>query len=165
MSRLAVAALFAAFTLTACNKAPEAPAAPAAPAAPVAPAAPATAAAAQQVKPGESLSVAAIDVGTDVGVDNRVNTSLDTFKASDTIIASIMVNNTSAAPVDGNIGVRWTGPDGQVFNEEAQAKPYPAGANAITFRVADPKGLKLGKYKVEATLNTSAVQSKEFSVK
>ena len=163
MNRLAVAALFAAITLTACNKAPEAPAAPAAPVAPVAP--PAPAAAAQQVKPGEALSVSSIDVGTDVGVDNRVNTALDTFKASDTIIASIMVNNTSAAPVDGNVGVRWTGPDGQVFNEEAQAKPYPAGANAITFRIADPKGLKLGKYKVEATLNTSAVQSKEFSVK
>jgi len=161
MSRVLAAALIASLSLAACN-APAPPAPPAAPVAPAKPAAPAATAA--TVKPGAELSIASVDLGTEVGADNRITTALETFKPGDTIIAAIALNNTGAAPAEGNVEVRWTGADGQPFNEESQAKAWPAGAQYVVFRVADPKGFKLGSYKVEVSLNGSVVQRREFTV-
>jgi hypothetical protein len=161
MPRVLALALFATFSLAAC-KAPPPPAPPTAPAAPVKPAAPAAAVA--EAKQGAELSIASVDLGTEVGADNRVTTALETFKPGDTIIAAIALNNGGAAPADGNVGVRWTGPDGQTFNDESQARSWPPGAEYVVFRVADPKGLKLGAYKVEVSLNGSVVQMREFTV-
>ena len=164
MNRVATLALLSALGLAACNRAPEAPAAPAEPVAPAAPAAPATAAPAE-AKPDAALSIASVDLGTEVGADNRVSTALESFSPGDTIIASIALGNASTAPVEGSIGVRWSGPDGQVFNDEAQAKAWPAGAQAVAFRVAEPKGFRPGLYKLEVSLNGSVVQMREFTVK
>lgn len=163
MSRLVVAALLVALSLTACRKAPDAPVAPAAPEAPVAPQAPPQAAAAE-VKPGASLNIAAVDLGTEVGADNRVTTALESFGPRDTIITAITIENSSAAPANGSVGVQWFGPDGTVFNDEAQARDFAAGTETIGFRVADPKGFAPGKYKLEVSLNGSVVQVREFSV-
>jgi hypothetical protein len=162
MNRLTAVALLVALSLSAC-KAPAPPAPPAAPAAPAAPqasVAPAPAAA----KTGAGIAVASVDLGTDLGADNRITTALETFKPRDTIIAAVGIDNGASSPVDGSVGVRWTGPDGQAFNEEAQAKPYPPGAQSISFRVADPKGFKTGNYKIEVNLNGSTVQTKEFKI-
>jgi uncharacterized repeat protein (TIGR01451 family) len=161
MTRVLTLALYAAVSLTACKpSAPPAP--PAAPAAPAEPAAPAAAVA--EAKQGAELSVASVDLGKDLGADNRITTALETFKPGDTIIAAIALNNTGTTPADGNVGVRWTGPDGQPFNDESQAKSWPVGAQYVVFRVANPKGFPLGSYKVEVSLNGSVVQMREFTV-
>lgn len=167
MNRVATLALLSALGIAACNRAPEAPAAPAAPAEPVAPVAPAepAGAAPADAKPDAALSIASVDLGTEVGADNRVSTALESFSPGDTIIASIALGNANTAPVEGSIGVRWSGPDGQVFNDEAQAKAWPAGAQALSFRVAKPGGFRPGVYKLEVSLNGSVVQMREFNVK
>ena len=164
MSRFATVALLAAFTLAACNKAPAPPAAPAAPVAPAAPEAP-PAAAPAEVKPGAALDVEGVDLGTEVGADNRITTALETFGPHDTIVTAITVQNASAAPVNGSVGVQWKGPDGKVFNDEAQARDFAAGMQTISFRVADPKGFPSGDYTLEVSLGGSVVQTKRFSVK
>src|SRR5690349_116273 len=105
MSRVLVVALISTLSLAACKQPPAPPAPPAAPAAPAEPAAPVAAAA--EAKQGAELSVASVDLGTEVGSDNRITTALETFKPGDTIIAAIALNNAGAAPVDGNVGVRW----------------------------------------------------------
>ena len=158
MNRFTAVALIAALSLSAC-KPPAPPAPPAAPAAPAAPQANVAAEAPAQPKPA-GITIQTIDLGA----DNRITTALDTFKSTDTIIAAIALDNGSSAPVDASVGVRWSGPDGQPFNEEAQAKSYPPGAESISFRVADPKGLKPGNYKIEILLNGSTMQMKEFKV-
>lgn len=164
MSRFAVAALLASLALAACNKAPEAPAAPVAPQAPAEPVAP-PAAATAEVKQGAQLSVASVDLGTEVGADNRVTTALESFAPTDTIVASITLANASAAPVEGSVGARWSGPEGQAFNDESQARAWSAGSQAVVFRIAEPKGFKPGNYKIEVSLNGSVVQMREFSIK
>jgi hypothetical protein len=161
MSRVLALALIATFSLAAC-KPPAPPAPPAAPVATAQPAAPAAAVA--EAKQGAELSVASVDLGTELGADNRITTALETFKPGDTILAAIALNNTGAAPAEGNVGVRWSGPDGQAFNEESQAKTWPTGAQYVVFRVANPKGFPVGSYKIEVSLNGSVVQMREFTV-
>ena len=166
MSRrlLTVALIAATVSLSACKK-PEPPAPPAAPVAPAAPATAAAMAAPAEPKAAAALAITNVDLGKDIGADNRITTALDSFDARDTIIASIGYNNTGTAPIDGSIGVRWTDPDGKVFNDESQAKPWPAGAQAVSFRVADPRGFKPGHYKLDVILNGSTMQTKDFTVK
>jgi hypothetical protein len=167
MSRVIVIALIASLSLAACNKAPAPPAPPAAPAVPAAPPppAPGAQAAVAEAKRGSELSVIGVDLGTEVKADDRVVTALESFAPTDTIIASVALANAGSAPADGSIGARWTGPDGQVFNDESQARAWPAGPQAVVFRVAEPKGFAPGNYKVEVSLNGSVVQMREFAVK
>ena len=163
MSRVLAVALISTLSLAACDQAPAPPAPPAAPVAPAEPAPPAAPAA--EAKRGSELSIIGVDLGTEVKADNRVVTALEAFNPTDTILASVALANAGGAPVDGSIGARWTGPDGQVFNDESQAKAWPAGPQAVVFRVANPKGFAPGNYKLEVSLNGSVVQMREFAVK
>ena len=162
MSRILTLALLAALSLTACRQ--EAAPPPAAPKAeaPAVAEQPAVAPAAD-AKPGATLSVSTVDTGTSVGADGRVVTALETFKSSDTIVAAITLSNSGATPVKGMVTARWLGPDGKPFNEESQQRDF-AGNQTLNFRVADPKGLAPGNYKLEVALNGSTVQTREFSV-
>jgi len=159
MSRLAYTALFAALALAACTRAPLAPPAPPAP--PVAPAAVAPPAEPQPAK--QALSVTGADLGTELGADGRVVTAKDNFASSDTIIVAITTTNTGSAPVNAQLTARWIDPDGGVLNEESRQQDF-SGTSTLSFRIADPKGLKKGKYKLEVALNGSTVQTREFSV-
>jgi hypothetical protein len=163
MPRLAAVALIAALTLAACNKAPPAPPAPPAPSAPpavaVAPAADVTA----ETKRDASLSITSADLGTDLGADGRIVTAKENFTPQDTIIVAITATNADAVPVKAQVTARWLDPDGVVFNEESREQDF-SGTQAVNFRVADPKGFKPGKYKLEVALNGSTVQMREFSI-
>jgi hypothetical protein len=163
MPRLAAVALIAALTLAACNKAPPAPPAPPAPSAPpavaVAPAADVTA----ETKRDASLSITSADLGTDLGADGRIVTAKENFTPQDTIIVAITATNADAVPVKAQVTARWLDPDGVVFNEESREQEF-SGTQAVNFRVADPKGFKPGKYKLEVALNGSTVQMREFSI-
>jgi uncharacterized protein YfaS (alpha-2-macroglobulin family) len=158
MSRLAFTALFAAAALAACNKAPPPPAPPAPPVAPAAVAPPAAPEPAKQ-----ALSVTGADLGTELGADGRIVTAKEVFSGTDTIIVAITTTNTGAAPANAQLTARWLNPDGSVLNEESRQQDF-SGTATVSFRIADPKGLKPGKYKLEVALNGSTVQTREFSV-
>jgi hypothetical protein len=161
MSRhLVVVALIAAVSLAACNKAPPAPPAPPSP--PVAPAAVAPQAAPAAPAKGQ-INIGSADLGTELGADGRIVTAKDDFATTDTIIAAITANNTGGTPINAQVTARWLDPDGGVINEESRAQDF-SGSQTVSFRIANPKGFKPGKYKLEVALNGSTVQTREFSI-
>src|SRR5688572_27807200 len=149
MFRHAILALITVALLGACNREapPPAPAAtPAVVEAPAAePAAP-SASPASDPKAGSALSITAADLGTELGDDGRIVTATDTFAPNDTIIVAITTNNAGSAPANAEVTARWIDPDGKVVNEESRQQDF-AGTQFVSFRIAEPKGFKHGRYK------------------
>lgn len=150
-----IVAMASALALSACGKKEEpapAPAPPpvAAPApAPVAPPAPAP------------VAVAAVDLGTAVGADQKVTTPSTTFAPTDTIYAAVSTTGSAANAV---LNAKWSYQDGQTVNESSQTIA-PNGAAVTTFHISKPDGWPAGNYKVEISLDGSPVSTKDFSVK
>lgn len=146
-------ALVATVGFTGCKKKEEPVVAPPPPAAETTPApAPAPAAA--------PFSIVSVDLGNAVGADNRVTTAATSFARTDTIHASV---NTSGDGAGKKLGAKWTYQDGQTVHEESRDM---AGADTIyEFRIANPKGWPVGKYKVDVTVDGASMQAREFDVK
>ncbi len=109
------------------------------------------------------VSVIAVDLGTAVGADNRVATSMSTFGPKDTIYASVTsdgtANNTPMA-------AKWTfaGATPMTVNEESRMLST-TGPATTEFHVSKPDGFPVGSYKVEISLNGAVAQSRDFEVK
>jgi hypothetical protein len=117
------------------------------------------------VKAPATLSVTGLDLGTSVGANMKLDAAMTTFGPMDTIIAAVSTATSDpVASVTGKIGVKWSGPDGKVFNDEAREAKF-TGNSVTDFRVANPAGYPVGKYKIEVSLNGAAVQSKDFEIK
>ena len=141
--------------LSACNKEepveaiapPPPPAPPAEPAmAPPPPAMPA------------GIEVAAVNLGTKVGADQKVETASTSFAASDVIYVAIDTKN---AQKDATLAAKWTSADGKVVHEDSTTISPEADATT-NFKFS---GLAAGKYKVEISLNGAVAQSVDFEVK
>jgi hypothetical protein len=144
--------LVAVLALSACGKKEEAAPAPAAPTPPAAtqPApAPATPAAAP-------ISVATVELGTGVDMNQKVTGPSSTFGPKDTIYASV------ATTGSGKLSAKWTFQSGQTVHEESSDFTAPANTS---FRINKPDGWPAGNYKVEISLNGTVAASKDFSVK
>lgn len=112
-----------------------------------------------------TVSVTSLDLGTAVGADMKVTTAMTTFGPMDTIIAAVSTATSDpAASVAGKLGVKWSDPSGKVVNDEARDAKL-TGNGATDFRVANPAGWPVGKYKVEISLDGKVVQSKDFEIK
>jgi hypothetical protein len=151
--------LAGALTIAACNKSPEnapppATTTPPPPATTPAPP-PATTPASQPV------SVTSVDLGTAVGADQKVTSPTTTFSPKDTIYAAV---STTGSASNATLGAKWTYQDGQTVNDSSQTIA-PAGPAVTTFHISKPDGWPAGNYKVEISLDGSAVSSKDFSVK
>ena len=150
-------ALIATVGITGCKKKEEAAAAP--PAAEAAPApAPAPVEAAAVVVP---VTIDAIELGNAVGADNRVTTASAVFVPADVIYAS--VNTAGAAAAGNKLNAKWTYQDGQTVAVEDRTMD---GADTVyAFKIENPKGWPVGKYKVDVTLDGAQLQTREFEVK
>jgi hypothetical protein len=137
--------------LGACSKGQEAPKA-----VPQQSAAPAPQAAATHAP----FQVSRIDLGTALGADKKIATPSTTFKAADTIYASVV--STGAAP-SVKLTAKWTYQDGQTVNESSQTIA-PTGPAATEFHIAKPDGWPAGKYKIEVTANGKSAGTMEFAV-
>lgn len=148
-------ALIASVGITGCKKKEEAAAAP--PAAEAAPA-PAPVETTVAVAP---VTIDAIELGNAVGADNRVTTASAVFVPTDVIYASV---NTAGAAAPGNkLNTKWTYQDGQTVYVEDRAMD---GADTVyAFKIQNPKGWPVGKYKVDVTLDGGQLQTREFEVK
>ena len=126
--------------------------------------APAPASAAPPAPAVAPLAVQGIVVGNAVGPDNRIATPMATLGVRDTVYVSIPTTGMA----DGNkLGVRWSFQDGT-----AEGKTIATDERAITgenlvseFHAATSTGWPVGKYKVEAMLDGTPVQSREFDIK
>jgi hypothetical protein len=110
--------------------------------------------------PEAAVSVASIDLGTAVGPDQKVTTPTTTFGAKDTIYAAVA---TTGSASNATLGAKWTYQDGQTVNDSSQTIA-PTGPAVTTFHISKPDGWPTGNYKVEISLNGSAVSSKDFTV-
>ncbi len=109
------------------------------------------------------VSVIAVDLGTAVGADNKVATSMSTFGAKDTIHAAV---TTDGAASNTSLAVKWTfaGEKPMTVNEESKTL-NTTGPATTEFHISKPDGFPVGKYKVEISLNGAFVQSRDFEVK
>ena len=109
------------------------------------------------------VSVIAVDLGTAVGADNKVASSLSTFGAKDTIHASVTTDGTAS---NTPLAARWTfaGATPMIVNEESKML-NTTGPATTEFHISKPDGFPVGKYKVEIMLNGAVVQSRDFEVK
>jgi hypothetical protein len=110
--------------------------------------------------PAAPVAVSSVNLGKSLGPDKRVVSETTQFGTMDTIYASVSTSGSGS----GSLTARWTFQDGQVVDETTQ--PISATGPATTeFHIAKPSGWPAGNYKVEVSLNGSAGQSKDFSVR
>lgn len=109
------------------------------------------------------ISVVAVDLGTAVGADNKVATSMSTFGAKDTIYAAVTTDGTAS---NTPLAAKWTfaGATPMTVNEESKTL-NTTGPATTEFHISKPDGFPVGKYRVEITLNGAIVQSRDFEVK
>jgi len=155
MNKFLIAAGLA-LALGACKKeepvAPVAPVEPPAPVEPVAPPPPPMPAA---------VTVAAVNLGTAVGADQKVTAASTSFGTKDVIYAAVDTKN---AAKDVALAVKWTFQDGQTVHEE-NTTISPEGDATTNFKLANDKPWPVGKYKVEVSLNGVSAQSVDFEIK
>ena len=105
-----------------------------------------------------AMTVTTVDLGTEVGADNRITVPATTFAGTDTIHASVGTDGT----VGGNLTATWSYQDGQVV--DTQDKVVPAGAQTTDFSISKPDGWPAGQYKLEISSGGMVVQTREFEI-
>jgi hypothetical protein len=109
---------------------------------------------------GVGVRVSQIDMGRSLNADKTISDTSNSFKANDTIYASIATVGTAPTAA---LKARWTYQDGQVVNESTQTIA-PTGDARTEFHISKPDGWPTGKYKLEVFLNDSSVATKDFEV-
>jgi hypothetical protein len=142
-----------------CSKSDEKTASVPPPAPAVAPPAPVVAPPAAAPKPAP-FQVTRIDLGNAIGAGKNVTAPTSTFKASDTIYASVVSEGSAPSVL---LSARWTYEDGQVVSESQQSIA-PSGPAATEFHISKPDGWPAGKYQVAIAANGLPAGIKEFTV-
>ena len=107
-----------------------------------------------------AVSVASVDLGTAVGPDQKVTSPTTSFGTKDTIYAAV---STTGSASSATLAAKWTYQDGQTVNDSSQTIA-PNGPAVTTFHISKPDGWPTGSYKVEISLDGTAVSSKDFTV-
>ena len=106
------------------------------------------------------VRVSQIDMGRSLNADKTIGDSSNSFKANDTIYASIATVGTAPTAA---LKARWTYQDGQVVNESTQTIA-PTGDARTEFHISKPDGWPTGKYKLEVFLNGASVATRDVEV-
>ena len=109
---------------------------------------------------GVAVRVSQIDMGRSLNADKTISDNSNSFKANDTIYASVAT--VGSAPT-ATLKARWTYQDGQVVNEFTQTIA-PTGDARTEFHISKPDGWPTGKYKLEVFLNGASAATKDFEV-
>jgi hypothetical protein len=105
--------------------------------------------------------VADVKLGKGIGADKQVTGETDSFKARDTIYAT--VHTTGSASSAQQLTARWTFQGGQQVDQRTEAIS-PTGDAYTEFHIAKPSGWPAGKYTLHVLLNGQEVQTKDFTV-
>jgi hypothetical protein len=106
-----------------------------------------------------ALKVSNVMIGRQIGPGNRITDPSFEFKPKDTVHVSVA---TSGAAEGGSLTAAWRSQSGEILLKSSE--PIPEGENA-DFQLSDPKGLKVGTYKVIVFLNEDSVDTRVFVVK
>ena len=110
------------------------------------------------VDPNAAVTVTSLELGNEVGADNRVAAPMSTFATSDTVHASVVTDGSG-----GTVSTRWTFEDGQVVHTED--KIVPAGNQVTDFMITNPSGWPAGSYTLEVSVDGRVVDTREFEVR
>ena len=108
--------------------------------------------------PDAAVTVTSLELGNEVGADNRVPAPMGTFATSDTVHASVVTDGSG-----GTVSTRWTFEDGQVVHTED--KIVPAGEQVTDFMITNPSGWPTGTYTLEVMVDGQMVQTRDFEVR
>lgn len=106
------------------------------------------------------LKVSNVMIGRQIGSGNRITEPTFQFAPLDTVYLSIGTQGTGGAE---SLTAAWRSQSGEILQKSSEPVPN-AGENAA-FRLAQPKGLKPGTYKVIVFLGEDSVETKVFVVK
>ena len=116
--------------------------------------------------PAATASVTAVDLGNAIGADNAVTASGTVFKPSDKVYASVSTaTSDAAATVPGSLGAKWYFGTTEIPNTAKESQVNFNGTGKTVFDLSNAKGMPVGSYKVDISLNGAVVQSKTFEVK
>ena len=105
-----------------------------------------------------AVTVTSVELGNEVGADNRVPAPMGTFATSDTVHASVVTDGTG-----GTVSTRWTFEDGQVVHTED--KIVPAGNQVTDFMITNPAGWPTGTYTLAVSVDGQEVDTRTFEVR
>ena len=108
-----------------------------------------------------ALRVTDVTLGRAVGGDKAITDRTETFRANDTIYASVA---TEGAASSATLRARWTFEDGQVVDESTR-KIAPNNRERTEFHISKPNGWPAGKYKLEVFLDDRSAETKNFDVR
>ena len=112
----------------------------------------------------DTVRVADVQLGTEVGADRTVAEPLTTFAAdTETIFAAVTTSNDSAGETVGTLGASWTYQDGQLVDERTESVAF-RGEDVTNFRISNPEAWPTGTYTLEITIDGEAVETREFTV-
>jgi hypothetical protein len=106
------------------------------------------------------LHVSNVMIGRQIGPGNRITEPTFEFAPRDTVYLSVATQGTGGA---GTLTAAWRSQSGEIVQKSSEPVP-PAGENT-QFRLAQPKGLKPGTYKVIVFLGDDSVETRVFAVK
>jgi hypothetical protein len=108
-----------------------------------------------------AVRVTDVTLGRAVGGDKAITDRTETFRANDTIYASVATEGSANSVT---LRARWTFEDGQVVDESTRTIA-PNTRERTEFHIAKPNGWPAGKYKVEVFLDNRSIESKAFEVR
>lgn len=107
-----------------------------------------------------SVSIAAVNLGTTVGADQKVTAAATSFSNDDVIYAAIDTKNTGK---DLALAIKWTLNGGTVHEESTMISPE--GDLTTNFKFGNSGTRQAGKYKAEISLNGVLAKSVDFEIK
>lgn len=110
-------------------------------------------------KPAE-LKVSNVMIGKRIGAGNHVTEPTFQFAPPDTVYVSVGTTGSTGAD---HLTAAWRSQTGEVLQQSSEPIP-PAGQNAA-FQLSQPKGFRVGTYKVVVFLGKDSADTKVFVVK
>jgi hypothetical protein len=107
-----------------------------------------------------SVIIAAVNLGTTVGADQKVAAAATSFSNDEVIYAAVDTQN---AGKELDLAVKWT-LNGSTVHEES-TKISPEGDLTTNFKFGNSGTRQAGKYKAEISLNGALAQSVDFEIK
>ena len=107
-----------------------------------------------------AVKVADVTLGRAISGDKAITDRADTFRANDTIYASVATDGSANTTT---LRARWTFEDGQVVDESTRTIA-PNNRERTEFHISKPNGWPAGKYKLEVFLNDQSAETKTFEV-
>lgn len=106
------------------------------------------------------LRVSNVMIGRRVGANNLITEPTFQFAPKDTVHISVTTAGNGGAT---DLTAAWRYQSGEILQKSSEHAP--AGGGTAGFSLAQPKGLKLGNYKVVVFLDNDSVDTKVFVVR